>query len=91
MIKEVPQIVICQHEQIIKEQPQKKCHLSIHEVQNSKGVFSTVRGTQQRQTEFTREKFFCPHDDDDVSWGSSSFLQQTHHIVMNLRVLLLLK
>ena len=41
MIKEVPQIVICQHEQIIKEQPQKKCHLSIHEVQNSKGVFST--------------------------------------------------
>ena len=29
---------------------------------------------RQRQTEFTREKFFCPHDDDDdVSWGSSSF------------------
>ena len=29
---------------------------------------------RQRQTEFTREKFFCPYDDDDdVSWGGSSF------------------
>ena len=52
MIKEVPQIVICQHEQIIKEQPQKKCHLSIHEVQNSKGMFSTeLNGDKQNSQE----------------------------------------
>ena len=51
MIKEVSQIVICQQEQIIKEQPQKKCHLSIHEVQNSKGMFSTEINSDKQNSQ----------------------------------------
>ena len=70
MIKEVSQIVICQQEQIIKEQPQKE--MPFKHSWSSKLKGNVFYWDQQRQTEFTRENFFCPYDD-DVSWGSSSF------------------
>ena len=70
MIKEVFQIVICQQEQIIKEQPQKE--MPFKHSWSSKLKGNVFYWAQQRQTEFTRENFFCPYDD-DVSWGSSSF------------------
>jgi hypothetical protein len=52
-------ITICQQEQI-KGTPQKKCHLSIHEVK--------LKGYYYKQNS-QEEKFFYPYD---VSWGKSS-------------------